>query len=117
MKQPITVVWQHKTKITYKHYTDQMEYEDADEIGKHYGYGKTIVIMPSSSLKNRLLKSIKDLKNGRKSHYPICCVLNYCIDKILNRPSIPLRYTELEYAVCTIHHRKHGKKTIPEGTF
>jgi hypothetical protein len=113
-----TIVWQNKTKITYKHYSRNINYEEADEIGNQNGYGKTIVIDYSWTFKKRLLTSIRDLKNGIQSHYPICCVLNYCIDKILNRPAALLRFQDsFEYVVCFIHHRKYGKKPIPEGFF
>jgi hypothetical protein len=95
-----------------------MDFEDADKIGKQNNYGKTLFISYPQPLKKRLLKSIKDLKNGIKYHYPICCILNFCTDTILNRPSHPLRYTEsTNYVVCTIHHKKYGKKPIPEGYY
>ena len=113
----ITVVWQQQTKIQYKHFTEFLDYEQTDQIGKEKDYGKTILIGFSLSFKSRIRKSIIDLKAGFSYHYPLCCVLNFCVDTLLNRPCAQLRYTDKEYVECFLHHKLHGKTLIPEDLY
>jgi hypothetical protein len=113
----LTIVWQQNTKITYKHYSDFLDYENADRIGKEKGYGKTILIGFSLPFRKRILKAINDFIAGIHYGYPLCCVLNFCIDTLLNRPCAQLRYSDKEYVECFMHIRKHGKNPIPEDLY
>jgi len=109
-----TVVWQNGDKITYKHYSTLLNYEDTDRIGKERGYGETVVIGFSLPFSNRILKAMQDFYAGIKYHYPVCCILNFCIDGVLDRPSAQLRWSdETEYVECFLHIRKRCKKPIP----
>ncbi len=106
----ITVVWQHK----YKHFSDLITYDQADMMG----YGKTILIGFSLPFKKRILKAVNDLIAGIRYHYPICCVLNFCLDTLLDRPSAQLRYSDrTDYVECFLHIRKYGRKAIPSDLY
>jgi hypothetical protein len=113
----ITVVWQQQTKIKYKHFSEFLDYEQADQIGQEKGYGKTILIGFSLPFKRRIRKAIIDLIAGFNYHYPICCVLNFCLDTLLNRPCAQLRYSDNEYVECFLHIKKCGRKTVPENLY
>jgi hypothetical protein len=109
-----TVVWQKGTKITYKKYSAVLTYEDTDRIGKEKGYGKTLVMLDQASFKVQLLTVVSDFVNGVCSKFPVCCVLNFCIDHLLGRPSAQLRWGDnTDYVECCIHARRHTKKAIP----
>jgi hypothetical protein len=106
----IMIVWQARGKITYKHFSNLLDYEDADKIG----YGKTVLIGFSLPLKNRILKAVKAFLAGIHYGYPLCCILNFCIDSLLDRPAAQLRWSDkTEFVECCFHVRKHGKQIIP----
>lgn len=81
------VVWQKETKITYKRFSTILSYEYADQIGKQKGYGGTVLIGFSLPFKNRILMAARDFFAGFRYNYPACCVLNFCIGIMLDRPS------------------------------
>lgn len=117
-----TVVWQNQSnKITYKnfHTSDFLEHEEADKIGDKQGYGRTVIIRSlSSSFKNRVQQAIRDIFNGIRSGYPICCVVNFSIDALLARPSAQLRWNDItDYVPCVLHARAYGKKRIPQDLY
>jgi hypothetical protein len=108
------VVWQKETKITYKRYSTILSYEHANQIGKEKGYGETVVIHDPSSFQCRLLTVVSDFVSGVRYKYPVCCVLNFCIDSLLGRPSAQLRWSDgTDYVECFYHVRTHTKKAIP----
>lgn len=108
------IVWQNGNKITYKHLSDSLDYEDADKIGKEKGYGQTVFIGTSLPFKRRILNTLKDFRAGVFSKFPICCVLNFCFDDLLDKPSAQLRWSnKTDYVECCFHIRKHGKQIIP----
>ena len=115
----ITVVWQKDKKIIYKHFPTFLTYKQADGLGKERDYGKTLVIGFQISLLERLLKAINDLVAGLRYHYPICCIINYCVDRILDRPSAQLRWSSrTDYVECAWHVRRNGgKEEIPEDLY
>ena len=104
------IEWQKETKVTYKRFSDIIDYEDADRMG----YGKTVLIGFSLPFHKRMLKAVNDLIAGIHYRYPICCTVNFCMDTLLDRPSAQLRYSEkTDYVECFAHIRRHGKSTIP----
>jgi hypothetical protein len=108
------VVWQKGRTITYKRYSTFLNHEDADQIGEEKGYGETVVIRDQSSFQCRLLTLVNDFVSGIRCKYPVCCVLNFCIDSLLGRPSAQLRWSDgTDYVECFLHARRHGKKSIP----
>jgi len=108
------VIWQKETKITYKRYSTILSYEYADRIGKEKGYGKTVFIKSSLPLKSRILKAALDFFAGFRYEYPTCCTLNFCIDTVLDRPSVQLRWNDkTDHVECFLHARTHTKKAIP----
>jgi len=109
------VVWQKGTKITYKRYTDILSYEDADRIGEEKGYGRTLIIHDPAPFHGRLLTVVSDFVSGvRYYKYPVCCVLNFCIDSLLGRPSSQLRWSDTtDHVECFVHIRTHTRKAIP----
>ena len=108
------VVWQKETKITYKRFSTILSYEQADRIGKEKGYGETVLIGFSLPFKNRILKAALDFFAGIRYNYPACCVLNFCIDTVLDRPSAQLRWNDrTDHVECFLHARTHTKKVIP----
>jgi hypothetical protein len=113
----ITVVWQQEANIKYKHFSDLIGYAQADKIGKEKGYGKAILIGFSLPFRKRMWKAINDLIIGARYRYPLCCVLNFCIDTLLDRPCAQLRYGQKEYVECAIHIRKHGKRIVPNDLY
>lgn len=109
----ITVVWQKDGKITYKWFSILLTYEETDNIGKQKGYGRTLVIGFPYPFIKRIQRVITDFKAGIDSKYPICCVLNYCIDTLLNRPSAQLRWSNrTEYVECELHVRLNGGRQV-----
>jgi hypothetical protein len=109
-----TVVWQKETKITYKRYSDILSYESADRIGKEKGYGEIVVILDQSSFQCRPLTLASEFVSGIRYKYPVCCVLNFCIDSLLGRPSAQLRWNDTtDHVECFLHARTHTKKAIP----
>jgi hypothetical protein len=110
-----TVVWQKGLKITYKKYPNfLLSYEETDQIGKEKGYGETIVMLDPAPFKGQLLTVVSDFVNGVRSKFPVCCVLNFCIDHLLGRPSAQLRWNDTtDYVECFLHARRHTKKAIP----
>lgn len=114
----IRVVWQKGNKITYKHFPSFLTYKEADELGKQRGYGKTLIIGFQIPFLKRILKAGTDLVAGLRYHYPICCVINYCIDTILDRPSAQLRWSSrANYVECAWHIRKSRKEQIPNDLY
>jgi hypothetical protein len=108
------VIWQKETKITYKRYSTILSYEYADQIGKEKGYGETVFIKSSLPFKSRIHAVARDLFAGFRYNYPICCVINFCIDTVLDRPSIQLRWNDTtDHVECFLHARIHTKKVIP----
>ena len=106
----VRIVWQKDLKVTYKHFSDFLDYQQTDKMG----YGKTVVIGFSLPLQKRIVKALNDFIAGIHYKYPICCVLNFCIDTILDRPSAQLRYSKrTEYVECWMHIKKNGKQAIP----
>jgi len=113
-------VWKKDNKITYKHFSTELTFDQADKMGNEREYGKTIYInLTKTSFPNRILTTLRAFKLGvLRFHYPVCCVLNFCIDEILRRPSWQLRYSDrTEYIECAIHIRLNGKQEIPEDLF
>jgi hypothetical protein len=112
-----TVIWQtERGKITYKHFhtSDFLDYEDTDRIGIKRGYGKTVIIRTPSAFKYRILTFARDFFNGIHEKIPVCCVLNFCIDTVLDRPSAQLRWSDnTDHVECFLHARTHTKKAIP----
>ncbi|MDH5447606.1 MAG: hypothetical protein OEX01_01185 [Candidatus Bathyarchaeota archaeon] len=113
------IVWQKGKKITYKHFLFFLTYEEADIIGKERRYGRTIVIGFRSPFLKRLIKAANDCINGMRYHYPICCIVNFCMDRILDRPSAQLRWSRrTDYVECAWHVRRNGgRKKIPEDLY
>jgi len=110
----VLVIWQKETKITYKRFSTILSYENADRIGKEKGYGETVLIGLSLPFRNRIIKAMKDFRAGMYYKYPICCVLNFCFDVLLDRPSAQLRWSDkTDFVECCFHVRKHGKQIIP----
>jgi hypothetical protein len=109
------VIWQKETKITYKKYRNiLLTYEDADQIGKEKGYGETVVIRFSLPFKTRIRKAILDFFAGMTYRYPMCCIVNFVVDTLLDRPSTQLRWSDTtDYVECFLHARTHTKKAIP----
>lgn len=110
------VVWQQETKITYKRFSDSlMDYEEFDQIGKEKGYGHTLFIRSSQPVIRRILETIKDFRSGIFEYkFPVCCVVNFCIDDLLDRPSALLRWSNrTDHIECFVHIRKRGKQVIP----
>ena len=108
----ITVVWQQEAIIKYKHFSDLIDYEEADKIG----YGRAILIGFSLPFRKRMWKALNDLIAGLRYRYPLCCVLNFCIDTMLDRPCAQLRYSEKEYVECFVHVR-YSKRIIPKDLY
>jgi hypothetical protein len=110
-----TVVWQKGRKITYKKYPYIfLTYEYADQIGKEKGYGETVVIRFRTSFQRQLLTFVNDLVSGIRYKFPVCCVLNFCIDNLLGRPSAQLRWGDNTVHIeCFVHAKTHTKKAIP----
>ena len=110
-----TVVWQKGTKITYKRFSNiLLSYEHADQIGKEEGYGETIIMRDQAPFKVQLLTVVSDFVSGVRYKFPVCCVLNFCIDNLLGRPSAQLRWTDkTDHIPCFVHSKKHTKKAIP----
>lgn len=98
----ITVVWQQEASIKYKHFSDLIDYESADKIG----YGKAILIGFSLPFRKRMRKALNDLIAGLRYRYPLCCVINFCIDTILDRPCAQLRYSEKRICRMRYLHKK-----------
>ena len=120
MTKLITVVWQKANRITYKRFPAfPLTYEEADKFGEERGYGRTVVIGYELPLPKRMVKAVTDFFEGIRSNYPICCVINFCIDRILARPSVQLRWSSrTEYVECTWHLRRNGgKEEIPEDLY
>jgi hypothetical protein len=117
LKRPI-VVWYTETKITYKRFKHQVTLDEAITIGKQKGYGKQAIICPSILPKTRITKALKDLINGIKYRYPPCCIIQFSLDTLMNRPiQAILRYTNtVNYVPCSLHIKRY-KKTIPKDTF
>lgn len=110
----VLVVWQKETKITYKRFSTILSYEHADRIGKEKGYGETVLVGLSLPLKNRILKAAKDFFAGIHYGYPSCCIVNFCMDVLLDRPAAQLRWSDkTDYVECFLHVRKHDKQIIP----
>jgi hypothetical protein len=109
------VVWQKETKITYKRFsTVLLNYEHTDQIGKENGYGETVLIGFSMPFKNRTLKAIRDFFVGIRYGYPVCCIAEFAIDTMLDRPSAQLRWNDTtDHVPCVLHNRMHTKKAIP----
>jgi hypothetical protein len=108
------VVWQKETKITYKRFSTILSYEHMDQIGKEKGYGETVLIGFSLTFKNRIVKAARDFFAGFRYHYPICCVLAFCIDTALDRPAALLRWNDkTDHVECFLHTGTHTKKAIP----
>lgn len=116
----VTVVWQKGNKITYKRFpTFPLTYEEADRFGEDRGYGKTVVIVYELPLLKRIVKTVEGFLDGIRSDYPICCVVNFCIDRMLGRPCTQLRWSSrTEYVECSWHVRRNGgKEKIPEDLY
>jgi hypothetical protein len=109
-----TVVWQKGTEITYKRLSNILSYEQADQIGKEKGYGKTVVIRQDAPFQRQLLTFVSNFVNGIHFKFPICCALAFCVDSLLGRPSAQLRWNDTtDYVPCAVHLRRYGKKLIP----
>ena len=110
-----TVVWQKRAKITYKKYQNfPLSYEYADQIGKEKGYGYTLVMIDLSPFYRQLLTVGSDFINGIRQKFPVCCVLNFCVDNLLGRPATQLRWSDTtDHVECFMHIRTHTKKAIP----
>ena len=109
-----TVVWQKGTKITYKRLSDILSYEQTDQIGKEKGYGETVVIRQDAPFQRQLLTVVSEFVSGVRYKFPVCCVLNFCIDNLLGRPSTQLRWGDnTDHVECFLHARAHTKKAIP----
>ena len=112
------VVWQKETEITYKRFLTILSYEHADRIGKEKGYGETVLIKSSLPFKSRILTAARDLFVGFRYNYPACCILNFCADTVLDRPSAQLRWNDTtDHVECFLHARRHSKKSIPENLY
>lgn len=110
----ILVIWQKETKITYKRFSNILSYKHTDRIGIEKGYGKTILIGFSLPFKKRVLKAVQDFFAGLTYHYPMCCIANFAIDTVLDRPSAQLRWNDTtDHVECFLHARTHTKKAIP----
>jgi len=108
------IIWQKETKITYKRFSTILSYEQADRIGKEKGYGETVLIGFSLPFKNRILKAALDFFAGTRYNYSACCILNFCIDTVLDRPSAQLRWNNTtDHVECFLHARMQTKKIIP----
>lgn len=108
------VVWQKGKKVTYKRFSDILSYEHTDQIGKEKGYGETVLIGFSMPFKNRIVKAIRHFFAGLTYHYPVCCIAEFAIDTMLNRPSAQLRWNDTtDHVECFLHARTHNKKAIP----
>jgi len=107
------IVWQKGTKITYKRLANILSYEHADRIGKERGYGKTISIKSSLSFSGRIRTAARDFFAGIHYKYPVCCILNFCADTLLERPSVQLRWSDrMDHVECSLHVRMHSRKSI-----
>jgi hypothetical protein len=117
LEKPIAV-WYTDTKTTYKRFKHPITLDEAIEIGKQKGYGEQVIICPSILPKTQITKSIKDLINGIKYGYPLCCIIQFSLDTLRNLPiQATLRYTDtVDYVPCNLHIR-NCKKPIPEDTF
>lgn len=115
------LTWKNGKKVTYKNLREHLSYEDADKLGQQKGYGKAILIREmKSSFLERILMAIRDFKVGVfRFHYPICCVINFCIDDILKRPCCVIRWSNRTgYVECAYHIRANGgTEEIPEDQF
>jgi hypothetical protein len=108
------IVWQKETKITYKRFSTILSYEHADRIGKEKDYGETILVGFSAPFKNRIGKAARDMLAGFRYKFPACCIIHFCIDAVLDRPSAQLRWNDkTEFVECCFHVRKRGKQIIP----
>ena len=108
------VIWQKETKITYKWFSAILSYAYADQIGKEKGYGETVLIGFSLPFKKRILKAVRDFFVGLTYHYPVCCIAEFAIDTMLDRPSAQLRWNDTtDHVECFLHNRRHTKKAIP----
>jgi len=110
-----TVVWQKGTKRTYKKYRDfPLSYEYADQIGNEKGYGETVIMLDQAPFNVQLLTIVSDFISGIRFKFPVCCVLNFCVDSLLGRPSAQLRWNDTtDHVPCAVHLRRYGKKTMP----
>ena len=109
-----TVVWQKGKKRTYKKYSAVLTYEDTDQIGKEKGYGQTLVMLDQAPFNVQLLTVVSDFVSGIRFKFPVCCVLNFCIDSLLGRPSAQLRWNNTtDHVECFLHARMQTKKAIP----
>jgi hypothetical protein len=106
--------------VKYKRFNHPIDFDETKTIGIRKGYGTQLVICPSLTPKYRIKKAIKDIINGIKEGYPICCVINFSIDTLRNLPIQGIiRYTNVtnfQYVPCKIHYRKYDTP-IPKNTF
>jgi hypothetical protein len=76
------------------------------------------LIKSSLPFKRRILTAARDLFAGFRYHYPICCILNFYVDTVLDRPSVQLRWSDVtDHVECFLHAKIHGKKSIPENLY
>jgi hypothetical protein len=96
-----------------------LSYKHADFIGKRKGYGKTIIIrFAGFSLEKLTIGIVKTFFDGIKYRYPICCVIQFCLDMILNRPSTQLRWnSKTDYVPCSLCLRRLEKEAIPSDLY
>jgi hypothetical protein len=106
----VRVVWQKGSKIVYKHFSGLLSYEQADKMH----FGRTVVIGFSLPLWKRVMRVLRDFVGGVCSGYPFCCIFQYCLDRLFDRPSAQLRWSNrTEYVECWVHIRKNGRNLIP----
>jgi hypothetical protein len=116
-ERPIAV-WYSQNKVTYQRFKHPITYEEATNIGKQKGYEGQPFVCASILPKTHIKKALKDLINGIIYRYPPCCITQFSLDTLMNRPiQAILRYTDtVDYVPCN-HHIRSCKKPIPEGTF
>lgn len=62
-------------------------------------------------LKHRIKGAIEDIVTGLKSRYPICCIINFVFDDLLDLPSPVLRYSDrTEHVECWLCLKRNGGK-------